>query len=179
MLAPVSLELARRGVVVSVVARGSDRLAALARRAGRLHGRIHGLAVDYRNSDALRDALSGARHTRGNFDMAVSWIHAVAPEAPDVVAASLQHDAGTSRYFNVRGSTHASPGKGASERRERLSRYRGVLYREVVLGFVSEGKASRWLTDAEIAGGVLEAIDLDAEHFVVGTVHPWHRRPSA
>jgi hypothetical protein len=47
----------------------------------------------------------------------------------------------------------------------------------VILGFVLEGGHSRWLRNAEISQGVLQAIDTDAKRFVVGTIEPWSARP--
>ncbi|NUN53550.1 MAG: hypothetical protein HUU06_12290 [Planctomycetaceae bacterium] len=47
----------------------------------------------------------------------------------------------------------------------------------MILGFVREGDRSRWLTDAEIAAGVLGAIAADRPRTVVGVVEPWSARP--
>jgi hypothetical protein len=49
--------------------------------------------------------------------------------------------------------------------------------RQVVLGFQIEGGRSRWLTDAEISEGVLEAVRLDRPYSVVGVTEPWNARP--
>lgn len=179
MLAAVCLELARRGHAVSVVARRRDRLEELARRSAGLQGRIHGVPADYRRSTALRAVLSEAQLNRRPFETALCWIHAVAPEAPYVVAECIQRETETRRYFYIRGTVHANPRAGSSERRARVTRLPGVLYREIALGFVLEGATSRWLTNAEISAGVLEAVDEDAEYSVVGTIEPWDRRPTA
>ena len=53
----------------------------------------------------------------------------------------------------------------------------GIRDSQAILGFVVEGGRSRWLTDAEIAAGVLAAIDGDEDPSVVGTVRPWTMRP--
>ena len=55
--------------------------------------------------------------------------------------------------------------------------YPQLHYRRVILGFVVEGGKSRWLTHEEISGGVIEAVQKDAERYIVGTVEPWSMRP--
>jgi hypothetical protein len=45
------------------------------------------------------------------------------------------------------------------------------------LGFVLEGNHSRWLTHAEISGGVIHSIQTQSKRHVVGTLTPWYRRP--
>jgi hypothetical protein len=47
----------------------------------------------------------------------------------------------------------------------------------VVLGFMVEAGASRWLTDAEISDGVRSAVTRDLAYSVVGQVEPWSARP--
>jgi hypothetical protein len=49
--------------------------------------------------------------------------------------------------------------------------------RQVILGFRVEGGRSRWLTDAEISEGVLQAVRTDADLAIVGQVEPWPARP--
>jgi hypothetical protein len=54
---------------------------------------------------------------------------------------------------------------------------RSFAYREIGLGFIVDGRSSRWLKWEEIAAGVLTAIAKRAERFVIGTVEPWELRP--
>lgn len=177
MLSSLCLELAGRGDAVSVVARQQNRLRRLERQSADRTGRIHGLEVDYREDDAFYAALVDAQRVRGPFDLAVCWIHAAAPSAPDVVARSLRRETGSCRYFHVIGSVQEDPLVAASRHRGAFARYGWLRYHQVVLGFTRQGGSSRWLTDGEISTGVLRAIDLDAKCHVVGTVEPWDRRP--
>jgi glycine/D-amino acid oxidase-like deaminating enzyme len=169
MLAGVSLALARRGHDVVVIARNRERLEQLA---AQTQGNLHPLALDYRDTVALQTALEAATKERGPFDLAVVWIHSTAPEAPFVVARFVH-----GRYFHVLGSASADPSRPDTERRRRFARFARLDYREVVLGFVVERSRSRWLSHEEISQGVLEAIDTDARHFVVGVLEPWEARP--
>jgi len=54
---------------------------------------------------------------------------------------------------------------------------KNMRYRTILLGFVVEGKTSRWLTNNEICDGVIEAIENDARDSIIGTVEPWNKRP--
>jgi hypothetical protein len=175
MLRPVSLELARRGYTTSVIARSRGPLDELAADSG---GRIRPIALDYRHTDELVRALDQAAAAHGPIELVVAWIHAVAPDAPLVVAraaaAGGQHRVD---YFHVLGSAADDPSQPDPERRTRFEAVARVAYHEVILGFVVEGGSSRWLTDDEIAGGVLEAIDRSAPRWVVGTTRPWSARP--
>lgn len=52
-----------------------------------------------------------------------------------------------------------------------------IIYKKVILGFVIEDEASRWLTDTEISNGVIDAVINDKDIFTVGKVEPWKKRP--
>ncbi|NWG46914.1 MAG: hypothetical protein HXY25_10275 [Alphaproteobacteria bacterium] len=54
----------------------------------------------------------------------------------------------------------------------------GIAYTQVILGFHLEGETARWLTHAEIAGGVLDALAGPTARHVIGTLEPWERRPA-
>ena len=171
MLAGVVHGLAEPGVLVSVVARGRRGLARVAADAP-AGSTVSGVRVDYRESDHVVASLRDVQAADGPFDLAICWIHGSAPAAPTLVMAQMPPG---STFLHVLGSGAADPARG-DERRE-LAPAAGVVYRQVVLGFVVEGDRSRWLTHAEIAAGVLEAIDDDAPRVVVGTVEPWDARP--
>ncbi|MBI0445345.1 short-chain dehydrogenase [Deinococcus sp. DB0503] len=159
MLAGVVRALLDAGDEVTVLARRPERLA---------DPRAHLLALDYRDTAALEQALAQA----GPVDRAVVWIHGTAPEAPAVV---VRHVHGP--YWHVLGSAVANPAKPHSRRREQFAAL-GNDYREIILGFVLEGDNSRWLTHAEISGGVLHALRHDLKRHVIGVVEPWARRPA-
>lgn len=166
MLQGVSLHLTGAYETVTVIARSERRLRALEVVAP---GVIHGCAVDYRDTDALRDAIRGRRP----LDLAVCWIHSVAPDAPFVVA-----EAGAPRdYVHVLGSAAADPARPDDSRSARFAAFPDLVYREVILGFVRNGDVSRWLTNAEISDGVITAIESNEIRSVVGTVEPWSARP--
>ncbi|MFS8640353.1 MAG: short-chain dehydrogenase [Symbiobacteriaceae bacterium] len=177
MLRGASLGLAARGYTVSVVARRQSRLDALVQEAAGLTGNIHPIALDYRDTTVLETALADARSRFGPVDLAVVWIHSVAPAAPLAVARQVGSSERPGRFFHVLGSATADPSRPDPRRRATFASFPNIRYREVILGFVVDGRRSRWLTHEEISAGVLAAVDADRPRFIVGTVEPWDLRP--
>lgn len=177
MLQGASLGLVKRGCTVSVVARRQAGLDALVRAAAGSSGALQPIAVDYRDTAALTAALAAARDRFGAFGLAVVWIHSTAPVAPLAVAKMVGSPGVPGRYFNVLGSASADPSRIHPEEQAAFAALDNVKYREIILGFVLEGRGSRWLTDAEISAGVLAAVDADQPRYIVGTVEPWRLHP--
>ena len=138
------------GATRSLAERG-HRVTSLARRPADVGEGVVPVAVDYRASDALREALARAMAERGPLELALCWIHTDAAEAPAIVAEAV---APGGRLVQVFGT-----------RRWPLAHVPlSIAYREVLLGAVG----GRWPTHAEIAAGVLDAIDADEPCRVVG-----------
>jgi len=178
MLRAATLQIAERFETVTVIARRRNRLRALQADAAHLPATIHALALDYRDSGGLRDALMDAQASYGPFDLAVCWIHSIAPEAPELVASCAgraQGNRGSAcELVHVVSSAVADPSRDAEDERFDVD---GVRYRQVILGFVIEDGRSRWLTDAEISKGVIAAVDSDEDRSNNGVVRPWACRP--
>ena len=182
MLSGVCLHLVRRGHVVSVIARGRAGLDRLAGETVGLPGRLNPMALDYAQDARLRAALIEAIGEFGPLDLAVTWIHAIAPKALMTVADCADRGAaeaatGPCRFFRVLGSAAADPALDRKGKGGRFKAMRGIAYREIVLGFRIENGTSRSNTNAEIAAGVIDAIEHDREESVVGVVRPWERHP--
>lgn len=174
MLRAVAIELGRRGHATTVVARGRGDLSEMADES---RGRVHPLPLDYGDHEALVDGLRAAVQSRGPFALVVAWIHDSAPQAPVTVARIATLGGTPVRYLHVLGSAADDPSAPDPQRRAAFEAIQGIAYEEVVLGFVRDGDDSRWLTDAEIAIGVLAAIDTPAPRTIVGTTRPWSARP--
>lgn len=177
MLRGLTISLASQGYTVSVIARDIHRLRSLADSADRFAGRINPLPLDYRHGEQLRRDLAAAIEQYGPLVLAVCWIHSTAPGALQQIAEVIGVNSVPCRLFHVRGSAVANPAEGVRRLPEWLSGYPNIRYRQVILGFVVEHGASRWLTHQEISDGVLSAVGEDAPYFVVGTVEPWSLRP--
>lgn len=50
-------------------------------------------------------------------------------------------------------------------------------YREIILGFKIERGRSRWLTNAEISTGAIDAVMAGRKKTVIGVTEPWDARP--
>lgn len=165
MMAGVTKWSAGEGHVVSVVSRGRQPFPGMG------DGKLNPITVDYRDLNTLHGRIDEAINQNGPIGLAVFWIHSDGSDAFRVIADEISRYSEVPwRLFNVRGSAaHVHP--------EPPQVPLNCMYRQVVLGFVEEGSASRWLKHDEISGGVIEAIRKDRERCVVGTVEPWERRP--
>jgi hypothetical protein len=177
MLRGAVLGLVARGFAVSVVARNARRLAKLRDEAAAAGGVVRPVCVDYRDADAFAFGLGEAARDLGPPSLAVVWAHSSAPDAPLAVAKACDVGGRRVAFVHVLGSAAADPSQPDAERAARFAAFPRLAYREVILGFVVERGRSRWLTDDEIAGGVLHAVDTDAARTVVGVVEPWDARP--
>jgi hypothetical protein len=161
--------------LTEALAGDGGRLSLLSRRASHAaRSGVVGYDCDYRDEAAFRAALDRAVADHGPVGLAVAWFHTLKIAAPRRLAEQVR-----GRLFQVLGSATADPA-----RPDRLQTAAAVAeglpdcqLRQVVLGFRVEDGASRWLTDAEISDGVLQAVREDRGFSVVGQVEPWSARP--
>lgn len=175
MLRPVSLALAGRGRLVTVVARTSSRLEALADDARVRGGVISPLAVDTDEGKRFVQASAGRMEESGRFDLVVSWGLA-APTVKRLGQAIGER--GEWELFHIRGSVAANPSDPLAGEQASLAALPGVTYHRIVLGWEGPAAQPRWLTNDEIAQGVLAAIAGRRYDCVIGRVRPWSERPS-
>ena len=167
MLKMASLSIIEQSRHATLIARNLDRLEQIATKPN-----TSPIALNYNDSINLQKKLKTARHKNGYFDLAAIWIHSTAPNAAYIAAEFVEGD-----YYHILASSYAKPGHDNSERLNRFASFKKISYHEVILGFVSAGGHSRWLSHSEISQGVLEALDKKQKSFVVGTVRPWSARP--
>lgn len=152
------------------LAENGGRLSLVSRRASE----VGGFDADYHDAEAFSAALAAAVARFGPIDLAVAWFHTLKIPAPRLLAEQVH-----GRMFQVLGSAVADPAhpgrlQTAAEVAAGLA---DCALRQVVLGFVVDGAGSRWLNNAEISAGVLQAIDSDAVLSIVGQTAPWSARP--
>lgn len=159
--------------LVEALAGDGGHLSLLSRRASAAAGES-GFDCDYHDEAAFSEALGAAVARSGAIDLAVAWFRTLKIAAPRLLAEQVR-----GRMFQVLGSGMADPA-----RPDRLKAAAAVgegfpecRLRQVVLGFRVERAGSRWLTNAEISQGVLEAISADRAFSVIGQVQPWSARP--
>lgn len=169
MLAEACLWLAGQGWRVTVIGRSQSKLARLADR----HAHIVPVSADYFREAEFRRALRASLERHGPWTLVVAWIHAREEEILAVVSEERGRLANSPwKLFHVLGSS-----SNLEDILRDMPAFPACRYHQVQLGFVIEGERSRWLTHAEISGGVIHAVRTDAKRHVVGTLSPWSRRP--
>ena len=177
MLKDASLWLSEKYDSVSVVGRSEKRLQSLVAAAEMNNAMIHPLAIDYRNGSGLRRKVEEALSRHGEISLVLSWIHSTAPEAHSVIAELLAKQRTECEWYDLLGSAAADPTSSISDNAVAFKRWSSILYRSIVLGFIIENGNSRWLTHAEISGGVIHSMQNKLPSSVIGQVHPWSKRP--
>lgn len=176
MLKEASLYFARHGCTVSVIARDQNKFNELIESKSE-HGFINPIKVDYSDYSYLEEKLNTAIDNYGKIETCVSWIHSTAPEAPYVIADVLNNQNIKTKYFHVLGSEMKNPDERYKIIQFSFERFVNIIYRKIILGFIQEDDKSRWLTNAEISNGVIDAITLERDSITIGTTEPWERRP--
>lgn len=168
MLAQCSRALLDCSDAVSVLARDGARIRAV-------DPRIVPVVADYRDETAALAALDACFARHGAPDLLILWLHPAAPEFRRRLATRLRPPG---RFVQVLGSAAADPAApGHLAALRAVTDGLEVVAQQVVLGFVVEAGGSRWLSHAEIADGVFEAVLNPSDCRVIGTVAPWSARP--
>lgn len=146
ILAPAASALAKRGAEVAGISRR-----------GHSPPSVNGLHVDAHDLPALDAAIGAAR-----------WTAAIVYE-PAVTAQTLARiaDAVDGRVVLVRTSAAADPAHGIETE---------VAPDVLLLGWVDDGRSTRWHTPQEVSDAALEVL-ADGAPRILGSVRPWERRP--
>ncbi len=167
MLKAASLAIIDKYEKTTLIARNVDRLEQIA-----INPKTNPISLNYTDSNMLKAALKSSTQKYGSFDLAIIWIHSTAPQAPYIAAEFVNAD-----YYHLLGSSYGKPGEDNTERLAKFRDFKNLNYHEIILGFILEDNASRWLSHNEISTGVLKAIKQQQKSFVVGTLSPWSARP--
>ncbi|MGE7690174.1 short-chain dehydrogenase [Lysinibacillus sp. NPDC097214] len=170
MLKDVSLWLIQQGNHVTVIGRQQKKMQNLINEV-KNDSKLSPLLVDYTNYNSFKLALIESQHTNGSFDCIIAWIHgsdkrvweSVLEVIPTTKNMILYHIKGSSSFI----------------KNDRTKSYlpSNIVYREVKLGFVIEkNNSSRWLTNNEIAQGIIDAIKQEIPEKHVGVFEPWNMR---
>lgn len=176
MLKGVPGYFTQHGYTVSVIARNPNGLNKLIESKTE-HGFINPIKADYSDYSLLEEKIKSAIDNYGKIESLVCWIHSTAPEAPYIIAEILNDQNIKCKYFHVLGCEYSLPTKENENLHFTFERFVNIIYKKVILGFVIEDEASRWLTDTEISNGVIDAVINDKDTFIVGKVEPWEKRP--
>lgn len=140
-----------------------------------LDGKIVPIAQSYDDEAAFLAALE----PHAPFDVALTWIR---PRAELLRAALDALVAPGGLLVEVMGSRSILAGGNgepsiATLRAEALAHQPDITYAQVILGFVREGGASRWLNHEEISAAAIAQMETPLPRRVAGVLEPWDARP--
>jgi hypothetical protein len=176
MLAGAIAELAPGCRHVTSIARTERSLAELDRRIAEGTGALHPshtlIPCDYRKRSMFLEGIDEAIELHGPVDRALVWMHGTTATNGSIdVARHLASASGATDFYHVLGSSSIAD-LSASLDADRLhfDRIEGIRYYQIVLGYDEERGRRRWLTDEEICGGVVEAVEQKRERWIVGEI---------
>lgn len=173
MLKDVSIHLNKHGNHTSVIGRTDQNLASL-RSSLIYQDNFTPLALDYRDDESLKTSLDEIQSKYGPIKKVISWISTTSPNALQIIIEEVgkwNRDTPWS-LFHVLGSRSK-----LDEVKSNVAPPLNCDYRQIKLGFVIEGRSSRWLTHKEISLGVIKGIKRNDLITIVGTLDPWEKRP--
>jgi hypothetical protein len=175
MLKEVSIALASTTTTLSSVARTKRSLFALDTALGDLKVTRHQLQIDWSNPRDFTRSLSTHVQRVGVPSLVVAWLHD--DDLGIEVARCCSSVSTQCDFFQIRGSSAAAPHEDASSFAQPFEALPGINFHQVILGFKRIPTGSRWLTNAEISAGVLQAVNEAAPLSIVGVVEPWSAAP--
>jgi hypothetical protein len=177
MLKDVTLYLLKKYDKVSVIARTGEGFKRLEAEAGDYSWRLEKIQVDYSNYSGLTNSLIRSIQDFGEISLVVSWVHSNAPLAPVLIAKVINDTSTKPDFYEVLGSDYADPAAKNKNREEEFKVFENINYHKIILGFIIEGGSSRWLTNAEISRGIIEAIENNTLSGTIGVTLPWDAKP--
>lgn len=164
MLRNVSLYLTKRGYFTSVVARTEVNLKELAKAAG---AAMNPVQADYTNQDVLIVKLNEAIKRYGPIRLVVAWIHNIGATIPLRIAEIIENKKKPIHFFQIFGNDARDPKNANKTFYTQLTDVQGIRYHKVILSYKTEDGLMRWLTNDEIADGVIDAIKKKRKIYVV------------
>jgi len=177
MLKDVTLHLLKKYDKVSVIARSDEGFKKLEDEAGGYSPRLNKIQTDYSDYSGLINSLIKSIVDFGEINPAVSWVHSTAPLAPMLIAKVMNDTSTHSDFYEVLGSIYADPAARNKKREDEFQIFENINYHKIILGYIIEGSNSRWLTNAEISLGIIEAIEQNIKSGTIGVTEPWELRP--
>jgi hypothetical protein len=175
MLKEASIALASTTNILSSVARTKRSLSALDAALGERKGVHHHLQLDWSNPREFTRSLSAHIQRVGPPSLVVAWLHD--DDLGIEVAKCCSSPTVQCKFFQVRGSAAAAPHENATSFAQAFEAIPGIHFHQVILGFKRTQTGSRWLTNAEISAGVLQAVTDALPLSIVGVVEPWDEAP--
>jgi 1-aminocyclopropane-1-carboxylate deaminase/D-cysteine desulfhydrase-like pyridoxal-dependent ACC family enzyme len=172
MLQPAIAHCVEQDYDVTLVARDRKNLTTIA--AAYPEHKIHIIAQDYHANAPFIAALQEAIKEQGAFDQVICWMHSSGKESLIALLQLLAQHNQQTIFYHVKGSASYNP-ENVQQLDKNLTD--ALDYREVILGFKIERGFSRWLTNAEISAGTIDAFATGRKRTVIGVTEPWAARP--
>lgn len=117
----------------------------------------------------LENEVKNAIQLNGPISLVISWLPSM--QSLDIVNRLVSQYIDDWKLYQVKGS-----------RRyfivDLLNVPQNCAHSSIYLGFILEGNQSRWLTNAEMADGVIKSVQDERTESIIGTLHPYEKRPS-
>ncbi|MFJ5770953.1 hypothetical protein [Psychrobacillus sp. NPDC093180] len=161
MLAEVSKWYADNNYIVSVIARNEEKMNRVKESCSNTEN-IKAIYLDYRDTTELYKALRKNVQVYGPLIEAVVWLHSDGLHALSTVFELIEEK---SKVWQVIGSQ-----ANAEKLRKQYQPQKDIEYNFIQLGFVSENDRQRWLTNVEIAHGVIHSVQVGQHYNLVGKI---------
>lgn len=134
--------------------------------------KLFSLAVDYHDDQTLQEKVREAIKQHGCCpDLIISYMHNSAPNALPTILNEVSTRTDPWKLIHIQGSSSFFV-------KENTTVPKPCEYRRVYLGFVDENDSPRWLTNEEVANGIIKVIKRDFKETIIGTLKPWSKRLS-
>ena len=173
MLNEATVTFIHRGCLVTTVSRSHDRAKAL-KSLAKFPEHVNTLVLDWHHGDHLIKEVTASSLKFGPIDQVVLWMHSDAQHAMNKLLERIEavNMGETWELYHIKGSSASRPEKNWKPRIPE-----NCQYHDIILGFKKDSEHSRWLTNAEISQGVIEAVFEKTTSKIIGTVEPWSQRP--
>lgn len=161
MLAEVTRWYADSNHIVSVIARNEEKMNRMKDSCSNPEN-IKAIYLDYRDAADLHNALRKNIEVYGPFTEAVVWLHSDGLHALSILFELVEEK---SKVWQVIGSQG-----NVANLRKQYQPQKDIQYKFIQLGFVRENDRQRWLTNVEIATGVIHSIKTGLPYSLVGEI---------
>jgi len=161
MLAEVTRWYADNNYIVSVIARNEEKMNKMKDSCSEPEN-IKAIYLDYRDLTKLHQSLEQNIKEYGPLSEAVIWVHSDGLHALSTVFELVEEN---SNVWQVIGSK-----ANAEDLRKQYYPQKDLEYNFIQLGFFRENDRQRWLTNFEIADGVIRAINSGQPYSLIGEI---------
>lgn len=161
MLAKVTRWYAENNHIVSVIARNEAKMNRMKDSCSNPEN-IKAIYLDYRDTAELYTELQNSIQIYGPLTEAVAWLHSDGLHALSTIFELIEEN---SNVWQVIGSQ-----ANGEKLRKQYQPQKDIQYNFIQLGFVRENDRQRWLTNVEIADGVIHSIKTGLSYSLVGEI---------